>query len=212
MAGRYRGSQESRQVIASLRGKLIAKSAESAVIECAGVGYGVFMAIGALAKLGAIGGEVTVLVHTHLTQDALRLFAFSDESEKHVFEILISTSGVGPKLALAILSILSPDELAGAVATADKSILTRVPGVGAKKAERLLVDLKGRLDDVAIGPMRPKHTPKASLLDDLTSALVNLGFQPKDADRAAKAVVQASPDERDLAVLVREALRSSARN
>ena len=211
MASRYRGSKASRQVIASLRGKLVAKSAESAVIECAGVGYGVFMAVGALAKLGQVGSEVQILVHTHLTQDALRLFGFSDESEKHVFEILISTSGVGPKLALAVLSILSPDELAGAVATADKSILTRVPGVGAKKAERLLVDLKGRLDDIAIGPMRPS-APKTSLLDDLVSALVNLGFQPKDADRAGKSVVQAQPEERDLAVLVREALRSSARN
>lgn len=199
-------------MIASLRGKLVAKNAESAVIECAGVGYGVFMAVGALAKLGQVGAEVHILVHTHLTQDALRLFGFSDESEKHVFEILISTSGVGPKLALAVLSILSPDELAGAVAAADKSILTRVPGVGAKKAERLLVDLKGRLDDIAIGPMRPKHQPKTGLLDDLTSALVNLGFQPKDADRAAKAVVEAHPDERDLAVLVRDALRSSSRS
>ncbi|HSI05102.1 MAG: Holliday junction branch migration protein RuvA [Myxococcota bacterium] len=199
-------------MIASLRGKLLAKSAESAVIECAGVGYGVFMAIGALAKLGQVGSEVQILVHTHLTQDALRLFGFSEESEKRVFEILISTSGVGPKLALAVLSILSPDELAGAVATADKSILTRVPGVGAKKAERLLVDLKGRLDDVAIGPMRPKSAPRATLLDDLMSALVNLGFQPKDADRAAKTVTHDHPEERDLAVLVREALRSSSRN
>lgn len=212
MAGRYRGSQESLEVIASLRGKLIAKNAESAVIECAGVGYGVFMAVGALAKLGQIGAEVSILVYTHLTQDALRLFGFSDDSEKHVFEILISTSGVGPKLALAVLSILSPDELAGAVATADKSILTRVPGVGGKKAERLLVDLKGRLDDIAIGPMRPKQAPKATLQDDLISALVNLGFQPKDADKAGKAVVQAHPDEKDLAILVREALRASSRN
>jgi Holliday junction DNA helicase RuvA len=197
-------------VIASLRGKLLAKNAELAVIECAGVGYGVFMAVGALAKLGQVGNEVQILVHTHLTHDALRLFGFSDESEKHVFEILISTSGVGPKLALAILSILSPDELAGAVATADKSILTRVPGVGAKKAERLLVDLKGRLDDVAIGPMRPQ-IPRTSVLDDLVSALVNLGYQPKDADRAGKVIVQAHPEERDVTILVREALRSSAR-
>lgn len=194
-------------MIASLRGKLVAKNAESAVIECGGVGYGIFMAVGSLAKLGQVGNEVHVLVHTHLTQDALRLFGFSDENEKHVFEILIATSGVGPKLALAILSILSPDELAGAVATADKSILTRVPGVGAKKAERLLVDLKGRLDDVAIGPMRPQVV-RTSVFDDLVSALVNLGFQPKDAERAGKAVAQARPDERDVTVLVREALRT----
>lgn len=197
-------------MIASLRGKLLSKNTELAVIECGGVGYGVHMALGSLSRLGQIGSEVRVLVHTHMTQDALRLFGFTDEGEQRVFEVLIATSGVGPKLALAVLSVLAPDELAGAVANADKSVLTRVPGIGAKKAERLLVDLKGRLDDVAIGPMRAPQAAPASVYDDLVSALVNLGFQPKDAERTGKSVAQQLPDERDLTVLVREALRRRA--
>ncbi len=138
-------------MIASLRGTLLTKTAEHAVIECAGVGYGVLMSLASLVKLGVEGGEVSVLVHTHLTQDSLRLFGFADAAEREVFEILISLSGVGPKLALAILSILTAGELSDAVARGDKGMLTRVPGVGAKKAERLLVDLKGRLDGVSCG-------------------------------------------------------------
>jgi Holliday junction DNA helicase RuvA len=196
-------------MIASLRGKLMAKTAEHAVIECAGVGYGVFMSLASLVKLGAEGADVHVLVHTHLTQDSLRLFGFADAAEREVFEILISLSGVGPKLALAILSILSAGELSDAVARGDKGMLTRVPGVGAKKAERLLVDLKGRLDGVTAAPSKP-GAPRTTIFDDLVSALVNLGFQPKDAEKSARGIVEQRPDERDLTVLVRDALRASS--
>ncbi|MBC7792624.1 MAG: Holliday junction branch migration protein RuvA, partial [Clostridia bacterium] len=160
---------------------------------------------GSLVKLGAEGREVSVLVHTHLTQDALRLFAFTDAAEREVFEILISTSGVGPKLALAVLSVLSPGELADAVARADKSVLIRVPGVGGKKAERLLFDLKGRLDAITALPV--KGAPKSSVYDDVLAALLSLGFNPKDAEKSAKAIVEARPDEKDVTILVREALR-----
>lgn len=196
-------------MIASLKGTLLSKTPEIAVVECAGVGYGVYMSLGSLARLGSEGAEVRVLVHTHLTQDSLRLFGFIDEAERCVFNILISTSGVGPKLALAVLSVLTPGEISDAVARADKSVLVRVPGVGAKKAERLLVDLKGRLDGITITP-RAAGRPRTTVVDDLISALVNLGFQPKDADKAARAVIEAKPDERDVTILVREALRGSS--
>ena len=195
-------------MIASLRGKLVSKTAEQAVIECAGVGYGVYMSLASLVKLGTEGSDVHVLIHTHLTQDALRLFGFADAAEREVFEILISLSGVGPKLALAVLSILSAGELSDAVARGDKAMLTRVPGVGAKKAERLLVDLKGRLDGVTTVPAKP-GLHRSTILDDLISALVNLGYQPKDAEKSARGIVEARPDERDLTVLVRDALRAS---
>lgn len=195
-------------MIASLRGRLLSKTSASAVIECAGVGYGVSMAIGSLVKLGAEGSEVSVLVHTHLTQDALRLFGFIDAAEREVFEILISTSGVGPKLALAVLSILTPGELADAVSNADKGLLTRVPGIGGKKAERLLVDLKGRLDGIVSGGSGAKGAPApATAYDDVLAALVSLGFQPKDAEKSAKTIVERMPNEKDVTVLVREALR-----
>ncbi|MEM6730344.1 MAG: Holliday junction branch migration protein RuvA [Myxococcota bacterium] len=191
-------------MIASLRGTVIHKDASGAVIECAGVGYGLAMSLSSLTRIGEEGSSAFVHVHTHLTQDALRLFGFADASERHAFEILIAISGVGPRLAIAILSFLSPSELAEAVENGDKGALVKVPGVGGKKAERLLVELKGRLIAVD-GEGRPAKT--TSVTEDLVSALVNLGFPPKDADHVARAVRDEHPDERDLATLVKASLR-----
>lgn len=197
-------------MIASLRGRLLTKDTELAVIDCGGVGYSVHMSLTSLTRLGPEGSEVSVLVHTHLTQDALRLFGFIEASERRLFEVLINTSGVGPKLALSILSLLSPGDLADIVARGDKGMLVQVPGIGAKKAERLLLELKGRLDDVVATPT-PRRAASAGPADDLLAALVSLGFAPKDAERAARHALEARPGETDLAALVREALRASAR-
>lgn len=192
-------------MISSLRGRLIVKDGSGAVIECGGVGYGVSMSLTSLARLGKVGGEVAVQVHTHLSQDALRLYAFADADERQTFEVLIGTTGVGPKLALAILSSLSPAELSSIVGRADRVALTRVPGVGAKKAERLLVELKGRLPESGLaGP-----TGKPSLVGDVVSALANLGFSDDVADRAAKAALEKHPDEQEIATLVRAALQET---
>lgn len=199
-------------MIASLRGRLVEKTTDGAVIECGGVGYGVAMSLASLTRLGAEGSEVRVLVHTHLSQDALRLYGFADAAEREVFEVLIGTSGVGPRLALAILSVFTPGELADAVANGDRGMLVRVPGVGNKKAERLLVELKGRLDHVTLAAAPARAAGRPELLADLTSALANLGFVPKDADRLARGALDASPQERDLATLVRAALRDAARS
>ena len=174
-----------------------------------GVGYGVAMSLSALAKLGEIGSEVLVLVHTHLTQDALRLFGFLEPNERLAFEVLLGTTGVGPRLALAILSTLSPAELADTVRRADKASLTRIPGVGSKKAERLLVELRDRLPEPVLLSSLTAATSPAALRDDLQSALVNLGFAPQLAERAARHALDKHPQETDLATLVREALRST---
>lgn len=194
-------------MIASLRGKLVHKDADGAIVECAGVGYGVSMSLASLMRLGPEGQDVHVLVHTHLTQDALRLFGFADAAERETFMSLIGTTGVGPKLALAILSTLTPSELSDAVLMADKGALTRIPGVGAKKAERLLVELKDRLPKTA-----PTHSVlggRNALVADLVSALENLGFAPQVADKAARDALEAHPDEQELATLVRSALRTT---
>lgn len=196
-------------MIASLRGKLLEKDTQSAVIECAGVGYGVSMSLASLARLPAVGSEVLVYVHTHLTQDALRLYGFAEVEERATFEALLGADRVGPKLALSILSVHGPVELRELVAREDKGALTRVPGVGNKTAERLLVELKGRLDRVgAVVTRGPAVTLVADTTADFVSALVNLGYQPKDAEKRAKAVLAEHPSERDLAVLVRAALRA----
>ncbi len=193
-------------MISSLRGVLVRKDGASAVVECGGVGYGLAMSLSSLARLGKEGSEVHVLVHTHLSQDALRLYGFADETERATFEVLIGTTGVGPKLALAILSSVTPEELAAIVARGDRPALTRIPGVGAKKAERLLLELKGRLPEPAAGRAAPG---RASLLADVVSALENLGFGTDVADKAARAALEESPDEQEIATLVRAALRET---
>ncbi|MEM6533610.1 MAG: Holliday junction branch migration protein RuvA [Myxococcota bacterium] len=191
-------------MIASLRGVIARKDAQGVVIDCAGVGYGLTMSLSSLTQLGEVGSEATVLVHTHLTQDSLRLYGFMGDAERRAFEVLIGINGVGPRLAVAVLSFLSPGELRRAVDDGDKGALVKVPGVGGKKAERLLVELKGRLLEVDASGVA---APATSLLDDLVSALANLGFPPKDAETTARTVRDSHPDETDLAVLVKAALR-----
>lgn len=191
-------------MIASLQGALTHKDASGAVVECGGVGYAVAMSLTSLARLGRDGSEVRLLVHTHLSQDALRLYGFCDEAERDAFRVLIGTSGVGPKLALAILSTMAPGELAAVIAQGDKAALTRIPGVGGKKAERLLVELKDRLPAAAFTAAAPGAR---AVHADLLSALTNLGFADDVAEGAARAALEQHPDEPELATLVRAALR-----
>lgn len=196
-------------MIERLRGVLVQRDAGGAVIECGGVGYGVAMSVGALARLGALQSEVVVLVHTHVAEDALRLFGFVDAAERAAFLTLLHTTGVGPRLALAILSTLSPAELAEAVRRGDKAMLTRIPGVGAKKAERLLVELRDRLGPAMAGSVA---VVGGSVHADLASALTNLGFAPPVAERAAQQVLRAAPPHQQgpehLPGLLRAALRA----
>jgi Holliday junction DNA helicase RuvA len=196
-------------LIAHLRGRLLAKDTQGAVVECAGVGYGLSMSLSSLSRLGAIGSEVGVLVHTHVTQDSLRLFGFLEAEERATFEILIGISGVGPRLALAILSTLSASELAEVVGREDKATLRRIPGIGAKTAERLLVELKHRLDRVPVG--EPVPDSRASLAGDLAAALGSLGFKPAQAEDVTRATLEAHPKVGDLAALVRAALRAATK-
>ncbi len=197
-------------MIASLRGRVLSKDLGNVVIDCGGVGYGVTMSLSSASKLGAEGSEARLHIHTHVAQDVLRLYGFVDLEEKQAFEVLIATTGVGPKLALAVLSALSPGELAAAVADSDKARLTHIPGVGNKTAERLLVELKDRLKVSATSP-RGIRLPGHPLLSDLASALSNLGFKDVIADDTARLVLAEHPEEKDLAALVRLALRASTR-
>ena len=196
-------------MIASLFGRILSKDTSGAVIDCNGVGYGVSMSMSSLGKLGPEGSEARLFVHTHVGQDVLRLFGFADMDEKAYFEILIATTGVGPKLALSILSSMSPSELSIAVASSDKSALTRIPGVGNKTAERLLVELKHRLPERPPGAIAAA-APRA-ISSDLISALVNLGFKLAIAEDVARTTLEDHPDELDLASLVKQALRASTR-
>ena len=191
-------------MIASLRGSLIHKDDHGAVIECGGVGYGVAMSRTSLAKLTLAAPTVFVLVHTHVSQDALRLFGFADAAERDAFLLLIGVNGVGPRLALGILSDLTPGALGDVVARKDKAALTHVAGVGKKTAERLLLELQDRLpqDDASV-------SAGTALRTDLLSALLNLGFSEAVAEHAARQALVLQPDATDLTQLVREALRAT---
>ena len=196
-------------MISSLRGILIDKQADGAVIECGGVGYGVAMPISSLVRMGQLGDEVKVLVETSLSQDALRLFGFLEVSERDVFRVLVGINGVGPKLALAVLSVFSAEELCDIVAREDKPRLVKIPGVGGKKADRLLLELKDRLPKLMIQPEAPGGVIEVSIgpKDDLVDAMLALGFKNAIAEKAANTALERLPDEGDIATLVREALR-----
>ena len=192
-------------MIAFLRGIVRVKALQQAVLDCGGVGYGVAMSQSSLVRLPAEGQTASIFVHTSLTQDALRLYGFVEAAERDVFLVLLATPGVGPRLALTILSALSPGELAQAVHSGNKAQLCAIAGVGKKKAERLLVELQDRLPAIR-GDAAP-GVPRQQLRDDLHSALTNLGFAVPAAERVDREALDADPAQTDLTALVRAALR-----
>ena len=194
-------------MIASLRGELVHKGPDGLIVECAGVGYGVTVSIATLSRVGAEGSDLRLLIHTQVGEDVLRLYGFLESTERRVFQVLIGLSGVGPKLAMAVLSTFDPPELAQAVSRGDVRALVSIPGVGKKKAERLRLELKDRLPGTVVG----EKVAAAPLLDDLISALENLGFGGSVSEQAARRALEEHPDEEDVAVLVRAALQATTR-
>lgn len=158
------------------------------VIDVQGVGYEVWAPLHTVYALGDTGARVSLRIHTHVREDALQLFGFATALEHALFERLIGVSGVGPKLALAVLSGLDPRDLVRAIRGSDIARLTGIPGVGRKTAERLIVELKDRIE-VDAPDLAPAVTPVDALRDDLISALGNLGYQRAAADKAVDAVL-----------------------
>ena len=199
-------------MIRMLRGLVADKRATGMVVDCHGVGYGLEMPVSSLLKVGAIGDEVLVWVTTVLNQDSLRLFAFVSRQEREVFEMLIGLSGVGPKLALAVLSMMVPRDLVDAVSRKDCGALVKIPGIGKKKAERLLLDLKDKVLHLSVSTQMPNSGDKCvgGIGSDIVSALINLGFKDATAEDVAGRILEAHPSELDPAVLVREALKMAA--
>ena len=181
-------------MIANLRGKLIHKEPGQAIVECAGVGYDVVISVPTFTALPTVGAETSLHIHTQVSEDQFALFGFLDREEKRLFERLITVSGVGPKLAIKILSGLSPERTVQAIRAQDHAQLTRIPGVGRKLAERLVVELKDKLEDFAVAPAPGSVAGPA--VDDVLSALVNLGYQRPAAE---KAIEQSVGKEKSLA-------------
>ena len=196
-------------MIARLSGTLAETSSDSAVIDVAGVGYLVHCSTRTLDAIGAVGGQVLLLTELQVREDAWTLFGFGSPVERDSFRALTSVQGVGGKVALAILSALSPDELARAVSQDDKAMIGRANGVGPKLAARIANELQGKLGVSGLGGAAP--TPRAGAAADALSALANLGFKPADASAAVNAAQDELGADASLDALVRLALRKAAK-
>jgi Holliday junction DNA helicase RuvA len=181
-------------MIGQLRGRLIDKRPNQVLVDVSGVGYLVQVPLSTYAALGDIRNEVTLLIHTHVREDALALYGFLTSREKHLFEMLLSASGVGPSLALKILSGMSVEELVPAIRNSDLGRLTKIPGVGRKTAERMVVELKDKLDSVTVAEVeRPVASSPAGIEADVVSALVNLGYDARAAEAAVTEAKRETP-------------------
>ncbi len=196
-------------MIARLTGTLAERTSDSAVIDVGGVGYLVHLSARTLDALGPVGGQVLVLTELQVREDAWTLFGFGSAAERDAFRALTSIQGVGGRLALAILSTLSPDELARAVAQDDKAMIGRANGVGPKLAARIANELRGKLG--AGAPGGTAVAPRGSAAADAVSALANLGFRPAEASVAVSAAQDELGQNATLDALVRLALKKAAK-
>jgi Holliday junction DNA helicase RuvA len=179
-------------MIARLAGTVLEKHPMRVVVDVSGVGYDVHVPLSSFGAIGEHGSSIVLRVHTHVREDALMLYGFASQVELTIFERLISVSGIGPRLALAVLSGLPPSELAAAISRGDVGQLTRIPGIGKKTAERIVLELKDKL--AAAVPGEPSAAPTGPR-EDLLSALVNLGYHRPTAEKAVDDVLKAQPDQ-----------------
>ena len=198
-------------MIAHLRGQILEKHPNRIVVDVNGVGYDVAVPLSTFYGLGDPGAEVALRVHTHVREDALSLFGFATSLEQDLFERLIAISGIGPRVALAVLSGIEPLDLIRAVEQSDLVRLTAIPGVGKKTSERIVLELKDRLPRVEVAALAVGGVPEPTpLRDDLLSALINLGYHRPLAEKAVAAALKTVPDggfERTLKQALRELAR-----
>src|ERR1700678_138460 len=170
-------------MIAHLRGRLLAKHPNQAVVETAGVGYDVTISVPTFSDLPTLGSEVALHIHTHVREDQIALYGFLKPAEKQLFEKLITVSGIGPKLAITILSGMAANEMAGAIRGNDLARLTKIPGIGKKTAERMVLELRDKLPET-VGVSTVAPPAMNSMEEDVLSALLNLGYQRPAAEKA----------------------------
>lgn len=193
-------------MIGHLRGSILRKSPQEVLLDVAGVGYRVLIPVSTFYRLADDGGVASLRVHTHVREDALQLFGFATETEELLFTRLIGVSGVGPKVALSILSGIEAPELVDALRRGDVPRLVRIPGVGKKTAERLVLELKDKMPAGLAPETAAAAAPAASLLDDLVSALANLGYPRPEAQRGVERALKDDPQGR-FEDLLRRSLR-----
>jgi len=194
-------------VIAHLSGRLIEKALQRLVIDVNGVGYDVTVPLSTLYAVGEPGAPVALRIYTRVTEEAIQLFGFHTALEQQLFERLIAVNGVGPKVALAVLSGIEPADLVRAVRQSDVARLTRIPGIGKKTAERLVLELKDRMPDGVAPHSAAPETAEDVVKDDVVSALLNLGYQRSAIDRAIDRVAR-DGQTRDFELLLRDVLKA----
>jgi Holliday junction DNA helicase RuvA len=192
-------------MIAQLRGTLGDKRPNQVLVDVGGVGYLVHIPLSTFYALGDLHSNITLLIHTQVREDAIALYGFLSAREKHLFELLISASGVGPVLALKILSGMSVDDLVPAVRSGDLARLTRIPGVGRKTAERMIVELRDKLAAMEIPQDAGRPVATTGGGDEVVFALTNLGYDRSDAENAVEAV-RSNGDDIDFEPLLRASL------
>src|SRR5205809_4399653 len=201
-------------MMASLTGRLASKHPGGVVIDVQGVGYDVLIPLSTYYRLPDPDQSVSLTIHTHVREDAIQLFGFLTAREKDAFLLLLTVSGIGPKLALSVISTLSVDDLSGAILNDDYAVLASVPGIGKKSAGRLALELKDKIEKLA-GPMDHRAAkaaePSSRLMDDALSALTNLGYKAAEAKEVVKQVLASRNGETPLQDLIREALKELAK-
>ena len=207
-------------MIAHLSGTLFSKQATSAIVDVGGVGYEIAIPLSTFYELGEAGSAVQLRVYTHVSQDAIRLYGFKTVRERELFLQLISVSGVGPNLAIKLLSGMNADEMIASIRTNNLVRLVAIPGVGRKTAERLVVDLRDKISALSSPAMEEEFAAKAaaagvastpdSMRDDAMSALSNLGYQKAAAEKAVKSAIDEG-GELSVEVVLRRSLRSLAK-
>jgi len=186
-------------MIAHLRGIVLVKSPNQVVLECAGVGYDVAISVATFSALPVEGAEAKLHIYTRVAEDQLALFGFAEPAEKRLFEKLLTITGIGPKLAITVLSGIDAARLVTAIRGGDHASLVRIPGIGKKTAERVVLELKDKLDDLATAPL---HTPASgiapgSIGEDVLSALVNLGYARPVAQKAVDTAIERNPHAKE---------------
>jgi Holliday junction DNA helicase RuvA len=197
-------------VIAHLRGRIFDKQPNRIIVDVNGVGYDVSVPLSTFYGLGEAGSDIALRIHTQVREDALALYGFATRLEQDLFERLIGVSGIGPKLALAVLSGIEPGDLIRAIEHADVARLTSIPGVGKKTSERIVLELKDRLPKAHLAAPTIGGAGPSALRDDVLSALINLGYHRPLAEKAVESAAKAMPDG-DFERTLKQALRDLAR-
>ena len=184
-------------MIAHVRGIVLTKTPNQVIVECSGVGYDLAISVATFSSLPAEGKEARLHVYTKVAEDQLALYGFAEVAEKRLFEKLLTISGIGPKLAITVLSGVDAGRLVTAIRGGDHAALVKIPGIGKKTAERVVLELKDKLDDLAgAGPVAASEVSHGPASDDVLSALVNLGYQRPVASKAIGAALLRAPELR----------------